>query len=99
MPMTEDLDVFFNVNEFATAALYKAGGTGDGVTKNIIFDRVWLDQQGLVSGATPTALAITSEFSGAGVTDTLTINGTVYRIADLQPQDDGATTLLHLRGT
>jgi hypothetical protein len=97
MPMTEDLSVFFNDAEFATAALYKVGGSGSGVSKNVIFDRAWLDQLGMVSGAQPGALVITSEFSGAGTTDTLTINGTVYRIADLQPRDDGATTLLHLR--
>jgi hypothetical protein len=96
MPMTEDLSGFFNTAHFATAALYKAGGSGDGVTRNVIFDRAWLEQAGMVSGAQPVALAIASEFSSAGTTDTLTINGTVYRITDLQPQDDGALVLLTL---
>lgn len=85
----EDLTAFFSIDEFATAATYKVGGSGSGVTKNVIFDRASLEQLG-VSNNNPTALAIASEFATWGTTDTLTIGGTVYRIADGQLQDDGA---------
>jgi hypothetical protein len=96
---TADLAAMFDSDEFATAALYKVGGSGSGVTKNVIFDRSWLEQLGMVSGTAPAALGIATDFSGAGVTDTLTINSVVYRIADIRPQDDGATVLLILAGT
>lgn len=96
MAMTETLSDFFDTDDFATAANYKAGGSGDGVTKNIIFDRAALEQLGMVSGAQPVALAIATDFSGAGTTDTLTFGGSTYRITDIQPQDDGALLLLIL---
>lgn len=99
MAFTEDLTAFFGTADFAVAATYKVGGLGSGSTKNVIFDRSWLEQAGIVSGAAPAALGIATDFSGAGTTDTLTISGTVYRISDIQPQDDGATVLLVLAGT
>lgn len=97
MAFSEDLSVFFDVDAgFAVAATYKVGGSGSGVTKNVIFDRSYLQQLGLVAGAEPAALGVATDFSGAGPTDTLTIGGTIYRITDLQPQDDGALVLLPL---
>jgi hypothetical protein len=97
MAFSEDLTVFFDVSAgFAVAATYKAGGTGTGVTRPVIFDRNALLQLDVISGNTPVALGIAADFSGAGTTDTLTINGTVYRITDLQAQDDGALVLMPL---
>lgn len=97
MAFTEDLTAFFDVDDgFAVTATYKAGGVGADTDKAVIFDRAALEQLGMVSNAQPVALAIAADFSTAGTTDTLTIGGTVYRITDLQPQDDGALVLLIL---
>ena len=97
MPFTENLNAFFQVGDFATASTYKAGGIGTGVTVNVIFDRAALE--GLLGGmnsTNPVALGKASDFSGFTNTDTLTINGTVFRITQSLPQDDGATVLLQL---
>lgn len=92
---TESLTGFFSTADFAVEAPYKAGGIGSGVAKNVIFDRAFLDQLG-VSSTNPVALGIATDFSGFTTTDTLTIAGTVYRIVDRHPHDDGATVLLQL---
>ena len=92
---TEDLSAFFQTSDFAVAATYKAGGTGAGTTVDVIFDEPGIDALGMAA-TNPTALGKASDFSGFVPTDTLTISGTVYRITDSSPQDDGSTTLLQL---
>lgn len=98
MAFTEDLDVFFDTDAFAVEATYRAGGSGPLVTKAVIFDRAHLETLG-ISDANPVALGKATDFATADSTDTLAINGTTYRISDIQPQDDGATVLLQLRST
>jgi len=90
MPFTEDLSVFFNTEDFATAAMASWGGT-----VNVIFDAEYLDQLGM-AGTNPGALAMASEVPASAVNGTITINGTAYTIRDRQPQDDGAVVLLQL---
>ncbi len=98
--MTEDLAAFFNADEFATAATYKANGSGTGVSKNIIFDRAALEQLGVVSGAQPVALGVASDFADlVRGSATLLIGAVTYRVTDVQPQDDGALVLLILAAT
>lgn len=92
---TEDLTAFFDTADFAVAATYKAGGVGDGVTVNVIFDRAHLEALD-VSSTGPVALGIATDTSGYVPTDTLTIGSDIYRIVDRQPRDDGATVLLIL---
>ena len=88
---TENLDVFFNTAEFATAATYN-GAT----TINVIFDRAYLSQLG-VAGTNPVALAKASDVPANAVGKTLQIGADVWTIQDVQPQDDGAVVLLQLR--
>lgn len=95
MPFTEDLTVFLQTADFATAATYKLLGIGTGTTVNVIFDEASQDHLG-IAGTNPVALGRASDFSAFTNTDTLTIGATVYRITDLQPQDDGAMVELQL---
>ena len=94
---TADLAAMFDPDEFAVAATYRAAGTGAGVSKNVIFDRAWLEQLGIASGAAPAALVIATDFTDVVFgTSTIVINSSTYRITDQQAQDDGATALLIL---
>jgi hypothetical protein len=87
----EDLDVFFNTADFATAATLQGGAV-----VNVIFDAAHLEVLG-VSSANPVALVKASDVAVSDVGKTLTINAVVYTINDRQPQDDGATVLLQLQ--
>ena len=87
---SEDLDLFFDPADFATAATYN-GATA----VNVIFDAAYLEQLG-ISSTNPVALGKASDFPAAAVNKTLLINGTTYTIRDRQPQDDGAMVLLQL---
>lgn len=93
--MDEDLSVFFDPDDFATAALYKAGGVGSGVSVNVIYDRAHLEVLE-ISSTGPVALAKAADFAGFLNTDTLAIGADVFRIVDSQPQGDGSTVMLVL---
>ena len=93
MAFAEDLDVFFDaVGGFATTATLNAVASGA-----VIFDRAYLREMGMVSGADPIALAQAADYVSADVGKTLVISGKgTYIIRDVQPQDDGALVLLQL---
>jgi len=88
----EDLTVFFNTADFAVVATL-----ADSSTINVIFDRAWLEQLGIVSGTNPVALAMKADADALATNATLTIAGTDYVVVDKNPVDDGATVLLQLR--
>lgn len=92
---TEDLTVFFQTDDFATAATYKAGGSGAGVTVNVIFDNPDSTHFGL-SGTNPTVLVKASDIASFSIADTLTIGATVYRFINQEPLDDGAVVRIQL---
>lgn len=85
---TEDLSVFFNTAEFATAATVGA------TPVPVIFDAAYLASLGIV-GTNPVALAKASD-SAAAVGATIVISAVSYKIRGREPQDDGATVLLQL---
>ena len=93
MAFTEDLSVFFDATGgFADTATLDAVASGA-----VIFDRAYLREMGMVSGADPVALAKATDYSSSDVTKTLVINGKgTYTIRDVQPQDDGACVILQL---
>lgn len=93
--MTEDLDVFIDSAEFATAATYKAGGIGSGVTVNVIYDAPDHAHLG-INGTKPRATGKATDFASFTNADTLTIGSTTYRIVDSNPLDDGAMVELQL---
>lgn len=92
--MVEDLSVFLDTDDFATAATYTPNG-GAAVTVNVIFDRAYLEQLG-VSSTHPVALGDASDFSGWTNQDALVINGATFRIFDSRAMDDGAMVQLDL---
>lgn len=87
---TESLAEFFDPDDFGEVAVY------DGTTnKNVIFDRSYLQQFGVVSGAEPVALAPAADFASP-IGKTLLIRGVTYTIRTREPQDDGALVLMKL---
>jgi len=93
MAFTEDLSVFFDVDHgFASAATLNSAASGA-----VIFDRAYLREMGMVSGADPIAMAKAADYDSGDVGSTLAITGKgTYIIRDVQPQDDGALVLLQL---
>ena len=93
MAFAEDLDVFFDAgNGFASTATLDAVASGA-----VIFDRAYLREMGMVSGSDPIALAQAADYTSSDVGKTLVIAGKgTFNIRDVQPQDDGALTLLQL---
>jgi hypothetical protein len=95
MPLTEDLTVFFQTADFATAATYKAGGIGGGVTVNVIFDNPDETRLG-IAGTNPNVLIKATDIPSLSNADTLTIAGVVYRCINEEPLDDGAILRIQL---
>jgi hypothetical protein len=88
---TEDLTLFFNSADHATAALY------DGTTTiNGIFNEPDQPLLGVIAGSNPTFLCAASSVAADPTGKALVINAVNYIIRDIKPQDDGAVVLLEL---
>jgi len=85
--VADDLDVFLNTDEFADEA------TIGGETVNGIFDNEHTEVLD-VSGTHPAFTCKTSDVSGVSQGDTVTINGTGYRVVSIKPDGTGMTTLV-----
>lgn len=86
----EDLDDFFETDDFAVAATY------DGATTvNVIFDNEYVEAVTGVAGTNPVALGKASDFASP-VGKTLVVSGVTYRIRNSRPVDDGAVVTLDL---
>lgn len=95
---TEDLSVYFQTADFATACTYKAGGTGGGVTINVIFDAATIEHFG-ITGINPILLARAADVPSFTNADTFTINSVVYRGVNDMPLDDGSVVRIELQKT
>jgi len=87
--MGDDSAVFFNTDEFADEATIGLD------TVNGIFDHEYIEALD-VSGEAPVFVCATSDLDDlGGVTqgDTLTVNGTGYRIRSVEPDGTGVTRL------
>lgn len=91
MAMDEDLDVFFDDDDFAVTATLN--GTASG---NVILDRDYLRALGMVESTNPQAMAQAAEYGTAVLDGTLVAAGGTYVIRSRQPQGDGACVLLDL---
>jgi len=92
MAFDEDLSVFFDEDDFAVAATLNGTAAG-----NVIFDRDYLRQLGIVEGANPVALGQSADYDGTDVVNgTLALSGTSYTVRSREPLDDGAVLLLQL---
>lgn len=95
MAFTEDFTAFTDTGDFAVAAVYTPNG-GGAVTVNGMFDNGY---QAVTDGEVVTsALMITFNcpvisVPNAGEGDTLTVEGTMYHIVDVQPDGTGWQTL------
>jgi len=94
MPMDEDLDVFFDDDDFAIAATLN--GTASG---NVIVDRGYLRAVGMVDTTDPVAMAQAADYAASAVDGTLAVGGTSYVIRSRQVQDDGNLVILQLEST
>lgn len=100
MPFTEDLTAFFQTADFAYAAIWTPAAGGGPYTVNVIFDNENFDSLIGSAGATglqPRCIAADDALAqGSGIkrNDALVINGTTYKVADVQPDGTGITTLV-----
>lgn len=92
----EDLDIFFATADFAKTATYTPA-VGDAKPIPVVFDAPFslTSVQGIeYQSDKPAATCKTSDVSSAGEGDTLTIDGTVYKIAEVQPDGTGLSRLI-----
>lgn len=87
MAFTETIADFFSTDDFAVAATY------DGSTVNGIFDHEYVEVEN-VEGERPVFLCASSDVSGAAHGESITIEGTAYTIAGIQPDGTGLTLLI-----
>jgi hypothetical protein len=83
MPLTEDFAPFFT--DFGVTATLASGGTVRG-----IFDNGFVDVFG-VSETEKAFTAATADVSALAYGNTVTISGTAYTVAELQPDGTGMT--------
>jgi len=97
---TEDLTPFFDLAGFAYEATWTPAAGGGPYSVQVIFDNP--DYNNSLGDAGDTGLAprcMASDVQlaqGAGITrnDSLVINGTTYKVADINPDGTGVTTLV-----
>lgn len=90
MPFVEDIDAFFDVDEFASAATWG----GSAVPVPVIFDRDYAEPfAGLAEDAQPSALAPAARMPGVKHGDTLVVDGITYRVRGVEPDGTGVVRL------
>lgn len=95
MNFADDLDIFFS--DFAVTATYTPAAGADKMVK-VIFDAVYesvsMYDGVAVSSASPAAHCKSADVVGVKANDALAIDGSTYRIAEIQPDGTGMTTLI-----
>ena len=84
----EDIAAFLATEEFATLATIGAA------TVPGIFDNAYQDVLSIVPGSQMIFLCATAKVASVVVGDSVTIDSTAYRIAEIQPDGTGMTRLL-----
>jgi hypothetical protein len=95
---TEDLSQFFEENDFAVPAIIKNGATVIR-TISVIFNTPSQEVEIFdtnFEGNVPFALCRDSDLAGITNAHTMTISSVVYRIAKIEPDGTGVSTV-HLR--
>lgn len=87
MPMTEDLDAFFDSAEFATDA------TLNSVPIKVIFDNAYEEGLG-VAGTTPICTGKQSDFTAAIEGTAMVIGGVSYKVQTVQPDGTGLVQVI-----
>ncbi len=89
--LTNDLDIFFNSNEFAVDVTYLAAtiqGIFDAPFKSAVAGEMGIES------TLPQVLVKTSDVASAVHGQTMTINSVVYQIIGIQPDGTGMTSIL-----
>jgi hypothetical protein len=73
---------------------FGVAATVDGVAVTGIFDNSYVDSFGVVSASEPTLLCSSSSVSTAGTGDAVSVVGTSYKVAGIQPDGTGMTRLV-----
>lgn len=89
--LNENLDTFLDTSHFALTA------TLNGVSVRVLFDDTFAAMELGAEGRSITALGKSSDLSNVSHGDPIVINSLTYRVAGVQPQGDGAFTLLILK--
>lgn len=92
-----DLAAFFSADDFASPAIYRAGGTGPKIGVFGLFDAAY-SAPGLAGlGAEAREIvfrAPAAALAAAQQGDTLAIAGAVYRVRSVRPDGNGTVTLV-----
>lgn len=86
--MIEHLDGF--LSDFATLAILAGGATVRGIFDNGAISGGAL---GMIGATNPTFTAKSADLSGVSVSGAITVNGTVYSVAEIEPDGTGMTLL------
>lgn len=95
MPFTEDLDQFFDIDEFASSATYTPAG-GSAKTVPVIYQkeqRLITDDGAQYVDQAPSALCKSADVVGVRKGDALEVNGIVYTIHAYPDDGHGVITL------
>lgn len=100
MPFTENISAFFQTSDFAYAATWTPAAGGGPYVVNVIFDNAYIESQigdANVAGRQPMCMASDTDLAqGSGIkrNDSLAINGTTYKVAEIHPDGTGVTALM-----
>jgi hypothetical protein len=89
--LNENLDTFLDLDDFAVTA------TLNGVAVKVIFDNTFAAFELGAEGRSITALGKSSDLINVSHGDEVSINQVDYSVVGVQPQGDGAFTLLILK--
>ena len=98
MAFTEDMDAFFNTDDFAVAATYNPKGTGGGAaTVHVIFDRDYIEANvgsAGIEGDQPLALGKAADFPNVKQGDSLYHPDLGINYEIVNPRPDGTGMIL-----
>jgi len=93
----DDLAVFFDADDFGTAASFTPSGgsasTVNGIFRNVFFEAEAGGNVG-VAMQDPIFICRTADVSGVAEGDALTVSGTAYTIRVVEPDGTGVTRLM-----
>lgn len=96
MAFTEDIDAFFDTDDFATAATYTPDGGSPSTVKGI-FDDEYFDEVGGsvgIEGSQPRFMCKLEDVSDVSQGDALSVNGISYQIVNVQKDGTGVVILV-----
>lgn len=96
MAFDEDIDAFFDTDDFAVAATYTPSG-GSASTVNGIFDDEYFDEVGGpvgIEGSQPKFMCKLEDVSAVSQGDALSVGGITYQIVNVQKDGTGIVVLV-----